>query len=109
MQAPVYTDGMHAHAETLYARRHKWAEGQLNGSGLVFYLFNSSKVGKDGLPKLYHTVRDGSWCDCPGFNYRRQCAHSIAVRRAADEAREAACRPRPSLDDLYDNHLVSAF
>lgn len=108
-------DGAHAHAQTLYARRHLWAEGTLNATGLVFYLFNSSKLNPDGTPKLYHTVRDGRWCDCKGFEYRHVCAHSLAVKWAADEARERAAR-KASYDDLMTDfqregtrELVDAF
>ena len=104
MAREVYTDGMHAHAQTLYARRHLWAEGTLMSSGLTFYLFTSSKTNPDDSPKLYHTVRDGSFCSCKGYTYRRTCSHSIAVRRAAEEARAAVTR-RPRLEDMMDAHM----
>lgn len=101
---------MEAHAEVLLERSDKWATGTLNETGLTFYLFTSSRLGPDGQPILYHTIRDGSFCDCKGFEYRRQCSHSLAAKRATEAAREAVVRkPVRRYSELMSNHLVDAF
>lgn len=116
MATEVYPDGMHAHADILLSRSDKWAVSTVHATGLVYYTFTSSRVDKHGKPIYYHTVRGNGFCDCPGYAWRRTCSHSIAVKREAEIAREAAVRkPRPSYDQMMDAQLdertqtVSAF
>lgn len=92
---------MEAHADVLLSRSDRWATGTLNETGLTFYLFTSSRLGPDGQPILYHTIRDGSFCDCPSYKYRSACCHSLAVKRAAEAAREAVGPKRATYATLY--------
>ena len=89
-----------AHAMAL--RGHTWHRGRSKVNGRPFYLIPSRTE-----PNVAHYTTSYG-CTCRGFRKRGDCAHSEAARMF--EAREAAAvKPRVTLDELLDNHLVSAF
>ena len=78
---------------------------------LAFFLFTSSRRGPNGEMIFHKTARDGSGCTCKGYLWRGECAHALAARTAAEQAREAVSRKteRRSYRELMDNALVDAF
>ena len=105
----MVTPTMKAHAEVLLARSARWARGIDKRRNVAFVTFTSSKLDRDGNPILYYTRCDGGACTCHSYRHRGMCCHAEACRLEAEAAREAACRPRTMLDELLDQHLVSAF
>lgn len=109
MATAMVTDSMRAYAQVLLSKSAKWARGVDNEKGVAFVLFTSSRVDREGKPIYHKTIRDGSGCTCTGYLYRGICSHALACQWEAEQARERMARPRVTLDELYDNHLVSAF
>lgn len=103
---------MQAHADVLIARSHKWAEGIRHRDGLKTYQFTSSRQNPDGSYAMYMASELG--CTCPGHRNRGRCAHVLAIKTVAEQARErAAVKPRTTLealmDEWADSRTVSAF
>jgi uncharacterized Zn finger protein len=68
--------------------------------------FASSRQGKDGRTVTYLTRVDGACCDCPGFQARQACSHSVACKMDAERARESAARkPLDVLTAILDRHM----
>lgn len=82
-----------------------WTRGRRKRDGKAFYFIPSS--GPSSV--VYMTAEDGCTCPAARNSYSGDCKHQIAVRRHNEQAREAYTRRRPTLDELYDQHLVSAF
>lgn len=102
------TPSMQAHAQALLARSRKWARGVRTRDGLAFVTFTSSRMNAHGLPIYYYSSERG--CTCPGHRNRGICAHVVAIRMEAEQAREAVGpKPRTTLEALMDKHLTSAF
>lgn len=103
MAAPaVYSESQRARAAALVETAKTWTRGTRKRDGLAFVLFPSSKP-----EQAYYTTETA--CTCKGFLHRGACSHVLAVQTEAQQARELMTRRRPTLDELYDNHLVSAF
>ena len=102
------TTSSEARARVLLENAANWSRGTAitaTGETVGVVLFASATRG--GV--VYMTRCDGLGCNCPGAVTRLDCCHMKAVRMEAEQAREAATRPRVTLDELLDNHLVSAF
>lgn len=105
MTSAVYRKSMQDKAADLVAHADKWAYGTRNRDGLRFILFPSqSRAGV-----YYFTRIDGAFCSCPAGSLSKhaRCCHKIAAQTVTEQAREAYTKPRVTLDELYDNHLVS--
>jgi hypothetical protein len=103
------TRGMILQARILLARSAFWTRGTArttDGALVNVVTFASSRQGKDGRTVTYLTRVDGACCDCPGFQARQACSHSVACKMDAERARESAARkPLDVLTAILDRHM----
>lgn len=89
-------------AHEMALQGHLWHRGRSKRNGAAFYLIPSRSI-----PGTAHRCTNFG-CTCSSYRWRGDCVHVEAVRMF--EAREGVARkPRVTLEDLYDNHLVDAF
>lgn len=82
-----------------YTLRQQWGAFD---AGTVFRRARGSK----GERYLVNAVA----CQCADYQQAGNvCKHIRAWRLEAEAAREAACRPRVTIEELLDQHLVDAF
>lgn len=104
MTQKLYTRYQKDHADVLVQRARFWTRGVRKSDRLAFIVFPSSRATAD-KPTAYYANERG--CTCPSFYHRGSCAHELAVRIEAEQARAAFAAPTEQYDD--DESLRFAF